>query len=318
MKKIYIYLIIVAINGFILCSCNNRVLNFDNSTLNSYNNNKYIYINEEMIYGDFIDGNYSIIKENKNKKVLSNLDGSDIHSINVYDDNLIFVERMGEFDRICKFNQTLCKLDVLSEDILLGNMIIEDNYIYYVNDKSNLIQVNINNFEKKILAFDVGYEFDVGNKCVYYNSVDIDMNMSIKKISVDNQKMCDILYHGGTTGIYSYNDDLYFIKTNCLIPYKGSVGQLCKIDKNGNFSIILEQEIATYNIHNDAIYYVDVKNNRNLFKVNIDGSSKQKILDEEVFSVCIFDNVAICTVRNDVTVQEEMFSICKINLEPIG
>ena len=88
---------------------------------------------------------------------------------------------------------------------------------------------------------------------------------------------------------------------------------IMNLDGTNKRDIIENKRLYTVNILNDVIYYTD--ENLDLYKVNLDGSDNQKILDGEVYKLIVSGNYLYYLNYADIANNDQTICIYRANLD---
>lgn len=200
-----------------------------------------------------------------------------------------------------------------SENLMFQSGLIasdNENYYYVALDNTTynfkLVKENKDTKEKTVLTDAAGGSLNVTNDWIYF--VDVE-NSYVKRISKDGQSIESVL-ETPVSYLITIGDSMYYIKTDYDNPNKlseeqcqtlASQGQmdtfkhLYKMDLNTKkIKLVTDENIYSCSFYNDEIYYLTENEDEwqafNLCSVNLDGKSKQVIVDVPVASFIIKDD----------------------------
>lgn len=226
-------------------------------------------------------GIFSVDANGDNKKEIY-MNENDILSLNVYGNYLYFIsvtasENEEEYDnKICRIKKDGT-----------GFEIINDN--------------EFNDFCYEIYA--------VQNKIYYIGE---DSNIYKMDLNGGNRELVSDVgtgYIGITEKYIIYNDN----KENASEGEDQYKTCIMNLDGTNKRDIIENKRLYTVNILNDVIYYTD--ENLDLYKVNLDGSDNQKILDGEVYKLIVSGNYLYYLNYADIANNDQTICIYRANLD---
>lgn len=236
-------------------------------------------------------------KDGSEKQRLSN---NLAYQINVLGDFVYYIS--GEPGPIYKVNKNGGKKQKL-ENRRSSNLIVLGDEIFYRLEYEKLYKMNTDGKEKKKLADDM-LEFSIYEGNIYYTNQNdnhlykMDLNgNNVQKLS--NHYAKDINVEGNWVYFWDFNDSMiYKLKTDgseekmltsptdkcgSLNLYNGvlyfrNIGSLNTLTNDGEKKEkLLEGNIVNINIVDDFIIYYQVTEEEGYYKVNLDGTGKEKL-----------------------------------------
>lgn len=187
-----------------------------------------------------------------------------------------------------------------------GNQVVrEDNWIYYSGNKehgiagmdseqpSELYKLNADTNEKKKLTDDFASQIWLDGDWVYYikyrGSHENNLLYRVKKDGSNRQKITNDI--PGSVTIYG--DYIYYKKWNVYQEFlEDDDWKIFRINKDGSgkTEICNNKVYGNYILYKNYIYYQNFDDNNKLYKVDINGNFKTKIIDDDINMFQIEDN----------------------------
>lgn len=293
MRKIFC--IIATIMLVFLIGCAQETVDFSNNNLNAENNSFFIKAdNKVYLSKDVGENEFSIVKKKgkSEKEVVKTK--SFVNSYSYYNGKLVYLDD----SKICLYDLNSDKLTVLTEVNCVGKIIVENNFIYYV-DNAELIKLDIETGVKKYIANDVCMSFDILGEIVYYQSINDDGKGIIKRANSVDAVYNDIVCEGAATYITAQDDGVYFLNYNGILPVSRGDHKIYKTQSDGTVDVISEHKVSTYNICDEMIYYANREDNGHLYRMKLDGSDSEKIFNKEVISILVYGQEVFCQTRDN-------------------
>lgn len=223
-----------------------------------------IQIQDDMIYYIKQETSeiYKIQKDGTKKKKISN---DKVYSINLYKNKIYFM------DRYNKLYITSMSLDgknkKVIKEVVANDMMVYDDYIYYVTRDGNLGKVKIDGSNSRLLETDV-MQFDVSKSGIYYiydprkierpkglYRIDFQGNNKIKLID-------DTPYNFNASG-----NLIYFNHPLTYTLYSMKMDGTEKTQLTGNNS-------SDINLAGDYIFYRNLEDNKKIYRIDKNGLNR--------------------------------------------
>lgn len=189
---------------------------------------------------------------------------------------------------------------------------ITDKYIFYINldDNCKLYRMNLDGSNKKrITSQDSTLYFVVYDNYIYYtNSNDSD---KIYRIDINGSGRKKITDDGYCQSINVTKDYIYYTSRKA----DGTSSVLYRANRDGSSKTLLRSGYITFAVvWGDAIYFLDGYNDHNPSKINLNGTSYQKLSDDQAYNMNIIgdtiyysnlhDKFKVYKIRTDGTSRE--------------
>jgi flagellar basal body-associated protein FliL len=242
-----------------------------NSSIDAFSLNYY----DGYLYVSTLE---NIFKLNIETNEIVTIANGHFNCINLINGNIYARKKEGLKEQIVKIDADGNQTILVEEDDRIESMIAFGGYIYYsttniYEDTNAIYKVDYNGQNKTLLLTDENY-----------------------------YRLCDLS---------SDNNFLYFIKKKeALSDALPEDGSLYRVSLDGqNKEIVINSQnyapISTYNFDDNYIYYSFVKSRENdkiigeIRRMSLDGSSDEKILDNQTASLTILDNIMFFYLKID-------------------
>jgi hypothetical protein len=190
------------------------------------------------------------------------------------------------------------------------NINIWDGWVYYANDypgKGEIYRTSEDGTKTEKLNNELVYSLIINNDWIYYVTVkypDDNVEYKIKKIALDGSKETELVSETvksnlrvTTNQLYLYNGWIYYISMK-------DSNRFYKIDVDGTNRIKVSNEIISkeysmnsFIIENDWIYFTQLEGDYHcrLYRMKIDGTSKEMVIDSSIHNFNISDNYIFYT-----------------------
>ena len=230
----------------------------DNSGRQKIANDK---VNTFLISGDWI---YYVNRNDRRSMYRTCTDGTE----------MIHFESSANCDCIYKVRTDGTGRKKLNND-QSGNIIIDEDWIYYKNEKNNSIcRIRTDGSGRQDLKKKCdGYSLQVKNDWVFYR----------------NSGVCKIDKNGGSRQRLCVGD-IWNYKTDSEWLYYRSEYRLYKIHiDGGESSLVFDDNIKDFDLHDGWVYYSNSDDDNKLYRVCTDGSGRQKLIDSEAVNLTFSD-----------------------------
>jgi hypothetical protein len=279
----------------ILNNIGNELANKFDAIIGNLVNGGLVAENDNWIYYCNTNDDWKLYKTKKDGTEKIKLTAYPVISINVVGECIYFRDYVwGETACIAKINT-----DGSSEKVIIEepthNVIVVDDWIYYVNINDNLIyRVKTDGSNNEVLVDTKVDRFFIQNDNIIYNDLQDDM---IYKKSLDSQDK-EILVQKKVA---------FFIVSEGSVYYSTSDGEtLYKKEIEGEIETMLLSgiPIQSFNVKDDWIYYSVGTDTveydlQGLYKVKTDGKSNAKLSDDRVRDINIIDDWIYFINRSD-------------------
>jgi predicted small secreted protein len=166
----------------------------------------------------------------------------------------------------------------------VGNVYVAGEWIYYSSYSDDKIYtIKTDGTGKRILINCRAKSFNIVDDKIYYINSD-DTYYSLYMMNLDgsnNTKVRSYYYQD----MVIYNNNIYY-----KYPYKGNEGKLYSGAVGGKSEKKLCDDIVgKINVYNDVIYYINESDKNNIYRINIDGTGRKKLLDVNTWGISIID-----------------------------
>jgi hypothetical protein len=204
--------------------------------------------------------------------------GSD--SFFVWENHMYYIDSKLILHKIDSYGEEINILDDKEYDILfrINSKAVQNGSMIYVPNKSGIIKINIETGEKIKLCEDGVYDnIIVKDNWIYYVNYE---DYKLYRVSTDGNEKTkindDIVVAEGadydTGSFYIIGESIYYTAT------RGGTAKLVKVSLNGQNKSTIIDKVMDFTIDGKYIYYFDSVDDGGLYKVKLDGSDKNKVV----------------------------------------
>lgn len=240
---------------------------------NSVSGTDTIYKN--MVYTvmrDYDTGGYAVYGTNMDGEIIHTLYQGYAHDLNVYKDKVYFV---ADEDTTDTFR---CDLDgsnlTVINSVNFNHMILFKDMIYGITaDEKKIVRCELDGSGFEELLADECQELIIDESVIYYSNY-----CGIYKMNLDGSEN-QLLYDEGSCYYLNSDEDWLYFLTNDTV---------CKIKKDGTeFTVVREGTAFNLHVHDDYIYFIDIKKDRELCRMKKDGSDEICLEGPRTYSISI-------------------------------
>lgn len=282
MQKICSYLLLLGCICLLLINgCKNlsgSKLNYDNTTANAVNEFSHDESTDEML------------TENKNGSLNGNLLNGGIAA---FHEGYVYYVNDNQ-TKLYKWNCTTQEEEQIYEDEKISQLNISENYIYYLDAKGNVIRLDLDGNDKKLIYENKSISFQntciVNNNCIYY--------AKYNEYGKETSSLIRMDLTGSEVKTLTEECNGYVSLYDNWLYYSSSIdGSIWKIKCDGTENQkIIDGKVTHFLVEDNAIYYV--KAFQDVFRSDLDGKQTDTLYHGEVLGLNIYNNNIIILDKN--------------------